>query len=97
VKQSLMDREQLREPGSTSGSAPPWKDALLQAYCRLLVLVYAFILYALTLGPLYRSWYDSEHGESSKLLAVVYHPLLWATHKFEPLGKLMQWYLSLWI
>ena len=73
-----------------------WKNLFLRLYCRLMVAFYLCLIYALSIGPIYWDWYDSEHGVESKLLAVTYRPLIWAC-QFEPLGKLMQWYLDFWI
>lgn len=91
-----MTPESIESVAADDPAPYTWQDALLQFYCRVLVLTYVFIAYALSLGPMYWLWYESEHGSHGKLVAIIYQPLRWAC-RLNPLGDFMEWYLTFWL
>lgn len=72
------------------------KETLLQIYCWILVAVFVFVGYALSIGPMYWYWYDSEMEMASPFVAIFYRPLIYSC-EFKPFGNFMNWYVSFWI
>ncbi len=56
-----------------------------------------FVLYALSIGPFYWSWYKSRFVGGSSILAAFYMPLVWLADAVPPFGAWMNWYVHLWI
>ncbi len=55
------------------------------------------VLYALSIGPFYWSWYKSRFVGGSSMLAAIYMPLVWVADAVPPFGEWMNWYIHLWI
>ena len=56
-----------------------------------------FVLYALSIGPFYWTWYKSRFVSGSSSIAAFYEPLVWLANVVPPFGKWMNWYIHLWI
>jgi hypothetical protein len=68
----------------------------------LIVLAVAMLpaLYILAVGPF--NWliihgYINPDGPLGKFLVIAYQPLVWISAHGGPIGKLLMWYISLWI
>ena len=72
------------------------KERLTRFYCRLLTFSYVWLLYALSIGPMFWHWYDSKYLGASELVAMFYEPLLWSC-EIKPIGRAVNWYINLWI
>ncbi len=55
-----------------------------------------FVLYALSIGPIYWSWYKSRFVSGSNILAAFYIPLIWLADSVPAFGEWMNWYIRLW-
>lgn len=83
-------------PKATGSDAVPSTRPWLQVYCRLLIGLHLFFVYALSIGPMFWLWFDAQYIDGSPLLKVFYQPLLWAC-QFKPIGDAVNWYINLWI
>lgn len=60
---------------------------------RLLVFL---LLYVLSIGPMYWSWYEARFVGGNYWVAALYEPLSQAS-RIEPVGEFLDWYIELWI
>lgn len=60
-------------------------------------LLVSFVLYVLSIGPLFWYWYDDYYVGASGEFARFYIPLQEMCRRFEPLAKFVNWYVSLWV
>jgi len=60
------------------------------------VFIY-FVLYALSIGPMYWKWYGSQFVGGSSVLAAFYLPLVKFAEWVPPFGEWLNWYVNLWI
>ncbi len=79
------------EPPTSAWSA--LCDFLLQVYCWTLI---AFILYVLSIGPVYSSWREAVELGKRPLLQALYMPLAALCSRFESLNTVVEWYIELW-
>ncbi len=87
------------DASGTAGSdenTPPSFD--LKAYLRttFLQLVVCFVLYTLSIGPMYWRWYASMYLNGPEYIAKLYYPL-YLLSAFRPFGEFLNWYVGLWI
>lgn len=76
---------------SGNQSNPLWKALWIRAQ----ILFWVFLVYCLSLGPMYWTWYQSKYIGGSPWVAVFYEPLLRLTA--IPLFRdWINWYLSFW-
>jgi len=87
----------------TTGAAGPEPDTpppafSLKAYIRttLLQLAVIFVLYTLSIGPMYWRWYESMYLNGPEYIARLYYPL-YLMSAFKPFGEFLNWYVDLWI
>ena len=78
---------------SAPPSTHPIRDLLLRVYCYLVVI---FVLYVLSAGPMYWTIYEAFHVNESRLIQAIYFPLVLLS-EFEPIGRILNWYVGLWI
>ena len=88
------DTTLLVEPDA-HGSPRPFD---LKAYVRTtcLQLAVCFVLYALSIGPMYWRWYASMYLNGPEYIARIYYPL-YLLSAFRPFGEFLNWYVDLWI
>jgi len=81
--------------GPDQDTPPPFD---LKAYLRTtcLQLVVFFVLYTLSIGPMYWRWYDSMYLNGPEYIARLYYPL-YLMSAFKPFGEFLNWYVDLWI
>ena len=65
-----------------------------QTAVRLVVL---FALYAASIGPLYWTWYESMYLSGPRWIVRLYYPLFLLCSFIPPLGRLVDWYIGLWV
>lgn len=56
-----------------------------------------FLLYALSIGPMFWYWFQSFYVGGPKWIAKFYMPLLLLCSVCPPIGTLVNWYINLWI
>lgn len=80
--------------GDAGGEHFTWSGWLHGFAVRSLLL---FVLYVLSIGPMYWEWYRGRFAGGSKLLAAFYEPLVVLAELIPPFGQWMDWYVGLWI
>lgn len=82
--------------GPDRDTPPPPFD--LKAYIRTtcLQLAVCFVLYTLSIGPMFWRWYDSMYLGGPEYIARLYYPL-YLLSAFKPFGEFLNWYVDLWI
>ena len=80
-------------PETSPPPAHPFRDLALRVYCYLVVLG---VLYVLSAGPMYWTAYEAYHADGSPFIAQLYYPLVKAS-EIEPIGRVVNWYVGLWI
>jgi hypothetical protein len=78
-------------------SLPKSRRALLRLEAFLERTFLIFCLYVLALGPLYWEWFAGKYLRGSMLLAAFYEPLWVLANSVPWLGRIINWYLWLWI
>ena len=68
-------------------------DFVVQSYCWLAIF---FILYVLSLGPMYSTWRKSVEMGKSPVLQAIYLPLAGLCDRSETLNTVVEWYVGLW-
>lgn len=68
-------------------------DFVMQAYCWFLIL---FILYVLSVGPLYSEWQAAIQLGERPILQRVYLPLAGLCSEFETVNTVVEWYVGFW-
>jgi hypothetical protein len=58
---------------------------------------WAWLIYTLSIGPMFWSWYESVYIDGPMWVSVVYLPLLVACELCPPFGWLVNSYINLWI
>lgn len=71
----------------TSERAPGGQGAIIV----LLGFLMLPLFYVLSVGPVAAAFPDSPEW-----IKVIYFPIVWLAHAWEPAGELFRWYLSLW-
>jgi hypothetical protein len=56
-----------------------------------------WLLYTLSIGPMFWYWYEASYLDGPKWVVVLYLPLLYVCEQFEPFGRLVNWYIRWWI
>ena len=64
---------------------------------RLIQFAVLFLLYVLSIGPMYWKWFGAKSGLASPIYLVLYRPLERLADLSPPLGHFLNWYVSLWI
>lgn len=62
-----------------------------------LQVVITWVIYVLSIGPLYWQWYAGKYVNGPSVIAALYEPLWQLCGIFPPLGWFVNWYVSLWI
>ena len=62
-----------------------------------LQLVVFWVVYILSIGPLYWQWYMGKHVNGPTLIAALYEPLYQLCGLIPPLGWFVNWYVHFWI
>lgn len=89
-----------QSPGDKSRvAAKPVKRRTLAQEIRRRVIFWSItlVVYVLSLGPMYWTWFDAKYNEGSPWIAVIYEPLYIVSEWCPPLARLIDWYLRLWI
>jgi hypothetical protein len=78
------------------GSKPPfnWRSYRRRVAVELAVF---FVVYVLSLGPMYWQWYAGKYLDGSRLIAAFYEPLYRLCGWVPPLGWFVNWYLTWWV
>ena len=71
----------------------------LRAYIRttLWQMAACFVVYVLSIGPLYWQWYSSMYLNGPSFYAKLYYPLYLLAGLIPPFGEFLNWYVDLWI
>jgi hypothetical protein len=91
--------DQQPAPAADAEPDPPsWRSTvwLFLKYVALQVLIF-FVLYTLSIGPMFWKWYGGQYLEADSPVAVFYEPLHLLAEWCDPFGKFMNWYVDLWI
>ncbi|MEW4529055.1 MAG: hypothetical protein ACF8PG_01610 [Maioricimonas sp. JB045] len=64
---------------------------------RLMRLGIFFVIYVLSIGPMFWPWYEGRYLNGSRLIAAFYEPLWILAGWIPPLGHLINWYVRFWI
>lgn len=81
-----------------SSIVPPLKLTRGQLVRRWgLRLGWCWLIYTLSIGPMFWSWYESVYISGPLWVSVVYLPLLVACELCPPFGWLVNSYINLWI
>lgn len=64
---------------------------------RLIAAVVFFVVYVLSVGPLYWTWFNAKFNTGSAWFAVVYEPLYQMCAICPPLGRVVDAYIGLWL
>jgi hypothetical protein len=93
---ALTAKDSTVAPGSEGDAEPRPFD--LRAYLRttFLQLAVFFVLYTLSIGPMYWRWYASMYLNGPEYIARLYYPL-YLLSAFRPFGEFLNWYVGLWI
>ena len=62
-----------------------------------LQVVITWVLYILSIGPMYWTWFGGKYANGSFVVAAIYEPLLQLGEFIPPLGRFLNWYVSLWL
>lgn len=96
----MSDPTAVRPAPEAAGTTPPaGGDDSWWGVCGFLlqrVFIYC-VLYALSIGPLYWEWYESQFVGGSAILAAFYLPLMKLAEWCPPLGAWLDWYIRFWI
>lgn len=65
----------------------------VRVYTRVVVIL---VIYVLSIGPMYWSWYESRYLNGDPFLAKLYYPLEVICHKLPWLGSWVDWYVDQW-
>lgn len=84
----------LASQSDLGAQAPTWGDLFHWLSQRLFI---SFVLYVLSIGPLYWQWYRSQFVGGSRILSAFYLPLLKLAGWVPPFGAWLDWYINLWI
>jgi hypothetical protein len=63
----------------------------------LIQILITWVIYVLSIGPLYWQWYAGKYVNGPSVIAAFYEPLWRLCGVFPPLGRFVNWYVSLWI
>lgn len=87
--------EALQAPPQSGPSVEPWSwtDYLIGMGQRMTLL---FLLYVLSIGPMYWRWYSSKFVNGSPYVAAFYEPLWRLTQRFDWFGEWVDFYIRLW-
>lgn len=88
--ESGSEREQ---PAEEERGEFRWRYLLLHLAQRTFLY---FVIYALSIGPFYWTWYKSRFVSGSSSVAAFYEPLVWLAEAVPPFGDWMNWYIHLW-
>lgn len=76
---------------------PAQQDPVMRVLIGILyTLPYVFILYVLSIGPMYWTIYRAYRLEGSPLIRVLYYPLVRAS-EFDYVSNFFDWYIGFWI
>ncbi|MDX1966373.1 MAG: hypothetical protein SFV23_04295 [Planctomycetaceae bacterium] len=59
--------------------------------------VWLGIVYTLSIGPMFWTWFEALHFENNPVVLGFYMPLVLACDFCPPFGWLVNWYVNLWI
>ncbi len=62
-----------------------------------LQLTICWVVYVLSIGPLYWQWYMGKYVNGPTVIAALYEPLWQLCGLFPPLGWFVNWYVRFWI
>lgn len=65
----------------------------VQVYTRVVIFL---VVYVLSIGPMYSSWFESRYLNGDPFLAKLYFPLEVTCQKFPRLGSWVDWYVDQW-
>lgn len=85
------------QPPSQSPAQRPKRSLWQEIRRRLIITFVAFVLYVLSIGPLYWQYYNAKFNTGSALLAAFYEPLYLLCAYIPPLSRLVDAYIMLWI
>lgn len=76
--------------------APPrtWRRWFRRVCAQTVVL---WTLYTLSIGPMFWQWHEAATLSGPKWIAAFYLPLLLVCEYIPPFGRLVNWYINLWI
>lgn len=81
----------------TTEAAEPRRSLWWEIRRRLIVAAVLWVLYTLSIGPMYWTWFGSKFNQQGVLWALVYEPLYLVCHWVPPFGRLVDAYVMLWI
>jgi hypothetical protein len=78
-------------------TAPPPKSWSRRVRASCLRLSIYWLLYTLSIGPMFWPWYEATFLNGERWVAVFYYPLVFVCDHVPPYGNLVNWYINLWI
>lgn len=93
------EAESMRPVTVESAPAAETPEFDLRAYLRttLWQLAACFVVYTLSIGPLFWQWYSSMYLNGPSFYAKLYYPLYLLAGLIPPFGEFLNWYVDLWI
>jgi hypothetical protein len=93
------ESESTRPVAAGSAPAEETPEFDLRAYIRttLWQMAACFVVYVLSIGPLYWQWYSSMYLNGPSFYAKLYYPLYLLAGLIPPFGEFLNWYVELWM
>ncbi len=82
-------------PISTLAPVPPRPRS--RFWSITLQLVITWVVYVLSIGPLYWQWFQGKYVSGPTIVAAFYEPLWLLCGWIPPLGRFVNWYVRFWI
>jgi hypothetical protein len=86
-----------QKPVGNQALSPPPQRPRSRFRMALLQMAITLVVYVLSIGPLYWQWYAGKYVNGPTVIAAFYEPLWILCGWFPPLGRFVNWYVSLWI
>lgn len=76
------------------GGPPSALGPLIRVYCRVMFI---FIIYVLSTGPMYWLIFAGYQASGSSFVANLYFPIVWACQQSDVICTWFDWYVGLWV
>lgn len=93
----MAEPAKLNEPATPNKAPRPRRTLRQEIARRAKISAVAFVVYVLSIGPMYWPYYNSKFNLGHPIIAAIYEPLYILCQWIPPLSWLVDNYILLWI
>lgn len=102
VEQPACNAADINSSGDGSIAKSPRPKFFQRPFWRgvrqgLITNLVLWVIYSLSIGPMYWQWYWAMYGNGPRWVAKMYFPLLLVCESIPWYGRLINWYLAWWV